>query len=472
MRSKTMRFSVCLIAPEGYRFSHFLYDSCKYFCYTIEAAGYECCMVRNKLYSDRINIIFGAHNLTDPTAIEQLKQAGKYVVMQSEVLSEKTINAWPVQESYSTVYLPILRQAEAVWESLESNKRQLKQFGIDAEMFPRVGYLSSMEEIVHKKKKDIDFLFYGSLTPHRKMMIDELKMRGGNVLCVFDDAAIFRNDLIARARINLAPNQARGTDHLSSRVLYLLNNRSIVVVERCYNQDWVEHCFLSADAEKWADLCMETIRRPDLDKLAEGFFEHYKKLDMVDLIRPLIDKLDIAGRASSNDDSKEIQRPEETKPDEDQHESLEKNMAKKLYEQAVLLHEKGKTALAIKQFEIILEIDKDNQETHNDIGVLYFQDNSIDKALHHLKIAVKLDPDKIDYRMNMAGVYLHTGEIDEAIGCYQDILERTPDNVEAALALARLCSEAGLKDTAVFYFSKVLEIEPNNTEAKQCMAEQ
>ena len=286
-----MRFSVCLIAPETYKYSHFLYDTCKYYCYTIEAAGHECCMVRNHLYSDRINIIIGAHNITDPASVEQIRNAGKYVVLQSEVLTEDSIAGWPVQESYAKIYLPLLRRADAVWDSLESNQRQLKKFGIDADLHSRVGYLSAMEEITHKKNKDIDFLYYGSVTPHRKKLLDELQKRGGKIVCVFDEAAIFRNDLIARARVNLAPNQAPRVDHLSSRVLYLLNNRAIVVAERCYNQDWVEHCFLSASTEEWADVCMETIRRPDLDQLAEKYFEQYKKLDVVHLIKPLIEKL-------------------------------------------------------------------------------------------------------------------------------------------------------------------------------------
>lgn len=286
-----MKFSICLLEPEGYKYSHFLYDVCKYLCYTIEAAGYECCMVRNRLYSDRINVIIGAHNITDPAGVERIKQAGKYIIVQSEVLKENSINDWPVQQSYATVYLPLLRHAQAVWDGLETNRIQLRKLGINSELLLQFGYLPAMEEIVHKKNKDIDFLYYGSLTPHRKKLIDELKSLGGNVVCVFDDAAIFRNDLIARARVNLAPNQAAGTNHITSKVFYLLNNRSIVVVEKCFNQDWVEHCFPFADTDKWAALCMETLHRPDLAELADKYFEQYKKLDMVHLIRPLIDKL-------------------------------------------------------------------------------------------------------------------------------------------------------------------------------------
>jgi GT2 family glycosyltransferase/pyruvate-formate lyase-activating enzyme len=145
-------------------------------------------------------------------------------------------------------------------------------------------------------------------------------------------------------------------------------------------------------------------------------------------------------------------------------------IAANLYKQAVSLQEIGRTDLSLKQFELILEIADNNPEVHNDIGVLYFQNNSIDKALHHLKMAVELDTDNIDYRMNMADIYMQMGEVDEAIGCYQGVLEKKSDNIEASLALARLCSEAKLEDAATFYFGKVLEIEPDNAEARQYMA--
>jgi hypothetical protein len=72
-----MRFSIFVIEPEGYKYTHFLYDTCKYLCYGIESAGYDCCILRNKLSSDRINIIIGAHTLTDPAVFSQIKQAGK-----------------------------------------------------------------------------------------------------------------------------------------------------------------------------------------------------------------------------------------------------------------------------------------------------------------------------------------------------------------------------------------------------------
>jgi GT2 family glycosyltransferase/tetratricopeptide (TPR) repeat protein len=298
-----MKFSICLIEPEGYKYSHFLYDVCKYFCYTIEATGYECCMVKNKFYSDRINIILGSHSLIDPSLAEQIKRAGKYIIVQSEVLREGGISGWPNQKSFYSIYVPLMQQAFAVWDGIESNIPHLTHLGIHTEQIPLFGYLPKLEEVIHKKQKDIDFLHYGSLTPHRLTMIEALKKRGGNVVCIFDEAAIFRNDYIARTRVNLAPIQAPEKNSLTSRILFLLNNRSIVVVERCHNQGWVEHCFLSADAENWAELCMETLHRPHLDQLADEYFENYQKLDMTDLFQPLLDKLLVDQYVTSNKES-------------------------------------------------------------------------------------------------------------------------------------------------------------------------
>jgi len=286
-----MKLSICLLEPEGYRFSHFLYDICKYFCYTIDASGYDCCMVKNRLYPDRINIIFGAHNLKSYALAEQIKQSGKYIIMQTERLREGGIANWPDDPTFKSIYIPLMQQAFAVWSGLESNEPYLNKLGITSDWTPRFGYLPALEEVIHKKNKDIDFLYYGSLTPHRQKMIDELKKRGGNVVCIFDEAAIFRNDYIARTRINLAPNQSPEHDGLTIRVLYMLNNRCHVALEQCFDQDWVEHCLTSAATEHWADMCMETLQRPDLDQLTEEYFQRYKQLDMVYLYQPLLDNL-------------------------------------------------------------------------------------------------------------------------------------------------------------------------------------
>jgi len=299
-----------MIEPEGSKYAHFLYDICKYLCYGIESAGYSCCILRNRLASDRVNVLMGAHNLTDPTIAETIKKTGPYILLQSEIITGDTINHWPHQKAFQDIYLPLMREASAVWTGVQANVEALKNLEIEADLL-LTGYHPLMEEIHHKTDKDIDFLFCGSITPHRKKLLDELRARGGNVFTMFDDAAMYRNDLIARAKINLAPNQGPGMNHFGgSRVLYLLNNRSLVVVERCFDQAMYEHCFPWAETEHWVDLCLATLNRPDLKQITEEYYQRFKEIRMVDLISPLIEKY-IAKNAAKKTSGTTISPPQE-----------------------------------------------------------------------------------------------------------------------------------------------------------------
>jgi len=284
-----VRFSICVIEPAGYPYSHFLYNICKYLCYGIESVGCDCSILRNKLASDRVNIIVGAHNLCDPEMVQAVRSSGKYILLQSEIVKGNSLNEWSLQKSFQEVYIPLLKQADAVWDGIESNIGALKKFGIEAELL-LFGYHPYMEEVIHKKNKDIEFLYCGSITAHRQKLLNQLITRGGKVVTMFDDAAMYRNDLIARARVNLAPNQGPGMNHfVAGRVLYLLNNRAISVVERSYDQTLFEHCFPWAETARWVDLCMETLNRPDLEQITEEYYERFKKIRMVDFIAPLIE---------------------------------------------------------------------------------------------------------------------------------------------------------------------------------------
>jgi len=46
-----------------------------------------------------------------------------------------------------------------------------------------------------------------------------------------------------------------------------------------------------------------------------------------------------------------------------------RNIGANLHKEAVKLQEIGRTELALKQFELILDMDGSNAEAHNDIGV-------------------------------------------------------------------------------------------------------
>jgi hypothetical protein len=275
-----------MFESESYKFSHFLYDPLKYYCYYFELAGYDCCIQKNRLSRDRINIIYAGHRLNNPRYVKEIIDSGDYVVRQTELLGENDIINVPMgNEAYSSIYLPLLKNAKAVLDGENKNLQIYNKMGIEPSRLKGGCYLPQWEEVKHKKNKDIDFFFYGSITPHRKKMLDALVSKGRRVHVDFDSQAIYRNDLIARSRINLVlPQSPEANSFNGGRGLYLINNRCLVVGERCAGQEPWEHCFLTADTDDWLDLCMETVDRPDLDLLATEFYERFKRMDNTESI--------------------------------------------------------------------------------------------------------------------------------------------------------------------------------------------
>ena len=288
-----MKFQITVIETEWNPYSHFLYDFAKLFCYSIESLGHDCSIVRNKFDLGRMNIVIAGHHLRDPKDVMDLRRSKvPYVVLQSEIIKGGLLNNVPGSKEFlDNVYLPLLQGARGVWDSIQVNKPELESLGIPARFY-RGGYHPAMEEVVHKRDKDIDFLFVGSMTPHRREMLKALVERGYQVTTEFDAKAIYRNDLIARTKVNLAPRQSDQMNHLPwSRITYLLNNRSLVVGENCLDQEWLEHCFPHADTDKWGDLCIKMLERPDREEFALVCYERFRTLPMTEQVEPLLEGL-------------------------------------------------------------------------------------------------------------------------------------------------------------------------------------
>jgi tetratricopeptide (TPR) repeat protein len=501
-----MRFSICLVDYEG-SFAHFLYDICKYICYGIESAGYDCCISKSRLDPDRINILVGSHHLADPGLVEKIKNTGKYVLFQTEIITGDTINNWPVQKAFSEVQLPLMRNATSIWTGAVS-KARLQEMGIQSEIFT-MGYHPAMEEIQPKRNKDIDFLFCGSITPHRKMLLEALTARGSTVVTLFDDAAMYRNDLIARTRVNLAPNQGPGMNHFSgSRVLYLINNRSIVVVERCHDQAMYEHCFPSADTSRWVNLCMETLRRPDLAQITEDYYERFKKIRMVDMIEPLIDKL----RPPSGVKAFVMREPQKHTDRVDSHNSATKNIEQAMPTQSPhvamaegvahqpagndqmndvendcdmrrsIAHDDGhkpaekkgaKELDELLKFIKITEAVKTQTEEQSSRAQNYFEEGNallkkgdFEKSVKAFQAAIQLSPHNASgCFLNMGYAFKQRGRIDEAILCYEKAVLLQPGYVDAYCNLGNAYKDKGELTRAIGCYEKALALYPADADS-------
>lgn len=151
---------------------------------------------------------------------------------------------------------------------------------------------------------------------------------------------------------------------------------------------------------------------------------------------------------------------------------------------------------AIDLFTSILEVDTDNAEVYNNLGLcyvnigdedkaeknylksielnpkipqcyinladLYYKQKRLGEGINILSYAVDMLPDDIIFRHYLARFYMEDAKGDLAIDELIYVLEQQPDNYDAYYDLAKIYYEFGNYDSAIENFENVLEYKQDN----------
>lgn len=93
------------------------------------------------------------------------------------------------------------------------------------------------------------------------------------------------------------------------------------------------------------------------------------------------------------------------------------------YDLGVQAQQSGNVQDALREFQKALELDPDNPDAHNALGILlHLSFRRPGEALEHYEKALKVRPTFSEARTNMANVHLDQGRYDEAIKLYEQVL--------------------------------------------------
>jgi hypothetical protein len=291
-----MKYNVTLIDPSSYKFAYMLTDICRTLAAGIRELGHECDLTVNNIELTAVNIIVGTHLLAKP-AIESLVNSGaRYIVLHTEWLypgnPPHQIRSTFQGDDFEPVNRQLFERAEAVWDGLDNNLDLLARWDIPREKLKSfwIGYTDALVDVIHRDEscKDIDVLFFGTVTPYRAPILEQLS-RSLRLVIVGDAPRDFRNDYIARAKINLCVHSSPELNYYSfTRAGYLLNNRAFVLSETSLKHrgmlDVVEH----ASRDRLPQRALELLADGDLATLAEREAEHYRLMPMKEIVRPLL----------------------------------------------------------------------------------------------------------------------------------------------------------------------------------------
>jgi hypothetical protein len=135
--------------------------------------------------------------------------------------------------------------------------------------------------------KEIDVLFYGSLNPRRKVILDRIvaqcKLR--HLFGVYGEQ---RDALIARSKIVLNLHCTPAQIFEQTRVSYLLNNAQFVLCETSPGNPY-EGIITTAPYDDLPEACRQFLANDaQRVQLAAESFEKFRQLPMTECLKPLL----------------------------------------------------------------------------------------------------------------------------------------------------------------------------------------
>ncbi|MFM9969009.1 MAG: hypothetical protein ACKVQK_11510 [Burkholderiales bacterium] len=172
------------------------------------------------MHSDRTNIVFGPHLLPN---FGNPQLPPDTILINLEQVRPQLFSAAP---GYREILL-----SHRIWDHSERNVQALREMGANVTHVP-IGYVPELVRVSSDTPKDIDVLFYGTLTPRRQAIADRLGTLG---IALKFESSVYgaqRDALIARAKIVLNIGAIdNGVVFDAVRVCYLLANRAFVISE-------------------------------------------------------------------------------------------------------------------------------------------------------------------------------------------------------------------------------------------------
>ena len=211
-------YCVWIVSPPGYSHSRCFEEVARALSEAFAELGFNAPVVTKRDQIAGVAVILGANLLAKSG---QPPPPGAILYNLEQVQAGTT---WMTPD-----YVRLL-QGYAVWDYSARNIEALAGQGVAASLCG-IGYTPGLSHIVPAPAQDIDVLFFGSMNPCRRAVLQDLIAKGARVAAVFDVYGAERDALIARSRIVINIHFYEAQVFEIVRVSHLLANWVCVVSE-------------------------------------------------------------------------------------------------------------------------------------------------------------------------------------------------------------------------------------------------
>jgi len=282
-----MKFNIAFMGPE------FIFNLRRDFIltikYSLEDLGHKVTLSTFYLDPESINLVIGAYFLDDKQRSELRGLGYKIGYINTEIIANDMLNFNPNKVNFMGSYLPTMKSGEFIWDVVLDNINEYVSYGVDAQ-FLRWGSQQKLRDINHRLDKDLDFYFFGSLSPRRLAIIEELLKSGLKGMADNTCPYFVRNDRISRAKIHLNLIQDTKYSHVNAfRICYLAENTCCILSE--FNNDPANYLkYTSAiQTERLSEQIRELIANNGWKNQAEIANAEFTKIKMKNIMEEILD---------------------------------------------------------------------------------------------------------------------------------------------------------------------------------------
>jgi hypothetical protein len=286
--------------------------------HTLSRCGHEVIIDNQRLYAGAVNLFF--EYFADRETAERLlefKRQHKVIVgvIATELIVDGKIpygqHVYTGPDDPAAVvrarvdnFTRMAPSLDFIWCFLERTAREYLGKCPIVELFP-VGHVHSLPDDLKRSPKDLDVVFFGTATPHRRRVIDRLAGEGISVVTVgrsFEHGWASPSELASlldRAKIglNLTLNAYDGGDVVDPRfpschrLPEMLGRGTCVVSETIPLDNYYEKYIISAEPKDLARRCGDLLASGEWRSWAASATQRFRdEMDVTRICKPVIDR--------------------------------------------------------------------------------------------------------------------------------------------------------------------------------------
>lgn len=255
----------------------------------------------------RINLVM--EHFVDQPSIDRILNGhlagARYILIGTELLADGTFNSqlnttdghydntgyWQKRFDAFMLLTPL---ADAVWVLAESMVAQYRAVlpGLTVQFLPH-GFVHGFAFFEHsvEEKKDIDFYFSGTMTNHRKRILQALSLHHRVCFDHQHTGDYMRFEHLSRSKVCLSLRLSGGNVNPSvSRMHFHLQHRSYLLHERYENRCILDPYVLHVPNDDFIEWAGAALELPDRRGAAEGIHAKFRnEMPMSRLLPPILD---------------------------------------------------------------------------------------------------------------------------------------------------------------------------------------